>query len=307
MTTILVLGARGFLGRPVAEHLRAVGHDVRVHDRQVLDLETAPLVALRELIDGHRPEVVVNCVGLTTSRARDLTGPNVFVVERLLRVLSSMPGIGLVHLGSAAEYGIGERDRPVRETDIAAPVSEYGTSKLAATVMVQEYAATTSVRAAVLRIFNPIGAGAPTSGVAGRAVEEFRRALLLHDPVVRFGHLDTWRDFVGVDDVTRAVEMVAAAPMQPGAAVLNVGRGIAVCTRSMVEELSSIAGFDGEIVEDAPSSARSVGVSWQCADITAITERYGWHPQQSMHDMLEDLWSRPTIAGAAGGAVSGRM
>jgi nucleoside-diphosphate-sugar epimerase len=296
VTTILVLGARGFLGRPIAEHLTAVGHDVRLHDRQVLDLETAPLSALRLLIERSRAEVVVNCVGVTGQRSRDLRGPNVLVVERLLRVLARSPEIRLVHLGSAAEYGIGERGRSVRETDIAAPVSEYGMSKLAATAMVREHSAARQLRATVLRVFNPVGAGAPESSVAGRAVAEFRRALLRHEPVVRLGQLDTWRDFVGVRDVARAVGCVAVGPMERGAAeVFNVGRGAAVHTRAMVKELADIAGFAGEILEDAPPSARSVGVGWQCADISAIAQQHGWRPRQTIHDMLLELWGRPDV------------
>jgi nucleoside-diphosphate-sugar epimerase len=296
VTSILVLGARGFLGRPIAEHLRAVGHDVRFHDRAVVDLETAPLSDLRDLLVANRPDVVVNCVGVTSAHARELRGPNVLVVERLLRVLMRLPEVGLVHLGSAAEYGIGERGRAVSEHDVAAPVSEYGMSKLAATVMVQEHAMEHHLRAVVLRVFNPIGPGAPASAIAGRAAAEFRRAMQGHDPAVRFGPLDTWRDFIGVEDLARAVEAVAASTIEPRTgSVYNVGRGVAVSTREMVHELSTIAGFEGHIDEDAPSSARSVGVAWQCADITAIGDRYGWHPQQSMHEMLMELWARPGV------------
>jgi len=220
----------------------------------------------------------------------------VVVVERLIRVLARAGGTRLVHLGSAAEYGITERDRPVRESHTAAPVSDYGLSKLAATLLVQDYARVEDVPAVVLRVFNPIGRDAPVTSVAGRATVELRRALICGEPFIRLGHLDTWRDYIGTQDVARAVEAAVASPGKPGIAeIYNVGRGVAVSTRQMIADLAAIAGYEGEIIEGAPSSGRSAGVEWQQADITEITDRYGWQPTQTVRDMLIDLWDeRPT-------------
>jgi nucleoside-diphosphate-sugar epimerase len=305
MSGVLVLGAQGFLGTPIWRRLARAGYDVYLHDRRVpdprllpgapimvLDLATAPLADVRQMIEVTGVDVVVNCAGITTASARELRGANVLVVERLLRVLARARGVRFIHLGSAAEYGLSQRGRPARETDTAAPVSDYGLSKLAATNLVVERATAEGLTAVVLRVFNPVGSGSPECSVAGRAALEIRRSLLLHRPTVELGRLDTWRDYIGVRDVAEAVVAAVATPGDPGIAeIFNVGRGIAIQTRQLVDELADIAGFTGEILGSADTSPeRSRSVDWQQADIDAITSRYGFRPSQSLRDMLCDVW-----------------
>ena len=97
-------------------------------------------------------------------------------VAKLLSVLAHTSA-HLVHLGSAAEYGPSTDWGPVHETSAVRPVSEYGTTKLAATELICEAVEDGQVSATVLRVFNAIGAGNPTSTLVGRAVRALREAV----------------------------------------------------------------------------------------------------------------------------------
>ncbi|HET8930116.1 MAG TPA: NAD-dependent epimerase/dehydratase family protein, partial [Acidimicrobiales bacterium] len=170
----LVLGANGFIGRGVAEVLvrnPASGEVVRHLHRNVgpgrgegirtLDLITASDADLTGLWDEVHPQVVVNCVGATAGDDVTFQELNVDLVARLVHSLGGREGTRLIQLGSAAEYGIGEPGRPVVESDRCEPVGAYGRSKLAATNLVLEAASRGDIDGTVLRVFNPIGPGAP--------------------------------------------------------------------------------------------------------------------------------------------------
>ena len=108
---------------------------------------------------------------------------------------------------------------------------------------------------------------------------------------INLGVLDSRRDYIDTRDVARAV-VAAASTVRHTGSVLNVGRGEAVASRSLVDPLAGIAGYDGEIIETSEQSARSARVSSLCADINAIRGRLDWAPAYSVEDSLGELWSQ---------------
>ena len=176
----------------------------------------------------------------------------------------------LVHIGSAAEYGIQGRDGPVPEYAIAAPGSAYGVTKLEATERLTAAAAHDRISVTVLRVFNPLGRFSPPSTLPGSAARQIDAALRSGARSINLGALDSRRDYIDTRDVARAV-LAAASTVRHTGSVLNVGRGEAVASRYLVESLAAIAGYDGEIVETSERSVRSARVSSMYADIKAIS------------------------------------
>ena len=224
---------------------------------------------------------VVNCVGATRGTREEMELLNVGVVRKLVSVLASCSSAHLVHLGSAAEYGPPQDWAPAREGAEARPVGDYAATKLAGTELVREAAESGRVSATVLRVFNPLGAGAPPGSLVGRAVASFRDAQATGSRQVKLGALDSARDYIDVRDVARAVLLASRRQYCPGQpVVLNVGRGIPVPSRWLVHRLAAIAHFDGEIAEEAQgSSTRSGSVPWQWADTAAVRRELGWTPR----------------------------
>jgi nucleoside-diphosphate-sugar epimerase len=201
-------------------------------------------------------------------------------------VLAGGP-VRLVHLGSAAEYGLTEPGVPVSESAIPRPVGEYGATKLAGTRLVQQ-AGAAGLDPVVLRVFNPVGPEAPEGSLPGRVMSELRRALA-DGTEVRLGPLEAVRDFIDARDVAEAVIAAATAPRLPHP-VLNVGSGVGTPARTLVKLLVSISGYTGEVQEDLPGSTRSQGVLWQQADITAATLDLDWRPRRDLATSLADWW-----------------
>ncbi|MGK5632063.1 NAD-dependent epimerase/dehydratase family protein [Streptomyces sp. URMC 123] len=287
---VLVLGTSGFLGRHAVERLRAVpGVRVLVGGRRptadlTVDLATATVPELTEALRELGPSAVVNCVGAVGGSAVRLAEVNVRGPAVLCEALrAAAPSARLVHLGSAAEYGPTPRGEPLTEAAPTRPVSAYGATKLAGTLAVT----TAGLDAVVLRVFNPVGAGAPASGLPGRLAGELRRA----GPAgtVRVGDLSAYRDFVDARDVGQAVALAATA-RAPLPRVLNIGSGVASRVRAIAEELVRASGFRGRIEESGAGSERSRAVSWQQADVSAAAAALGWYPDRSLPSSLADLW-----------------
>ncbi|MEV4625760.1 NAD(P)-dependent oxidoreductase [Micromonospora sp. NPDC049523] len=298
---VVLAGASGFVGRHVWRELTDTGARVTTVGRRVppwsdrhecLDLtgpDGAGLVAL--LTGDGSPVVLVNCAGATGSDLPALAEANVALPAALVAAAARVATpVRLVHLGSAAEYGPVEPGHASAEGDPARPVGGYGLSKLAGTHVVGS-ARAFGLDAVVLRLTNPVGAGAPASSLPGRLAAELRRARGGPGPV-RIGAVDAVRDFVDVRDVARAVVAAARVPALD-VPVLNIGSGRATVVKELVDALVEVSGYRGEIRHDGDGSTRSASVPWQRADITAAAKVLGWQPRSELRTMLTSLWRDP--------------
>ncbi|MER7704888.1 NAD-dependent epimerase/dehydratase family protein [Kitasatospora sp. NPDC097605] len=324
---VLLLGADGFIGRRVTDRLlvdpelqvtvlgRRDSADIR------FDLTTGSPGALARFLDAVAPQVVINCAGATYGSSRTLIRANTLAVATVCEgIRRSREPARLVHVGSAAEYGPVPGGVPVSESAEPRPVGPYGVSKLAGTELVLA----SGLDAAVLRVFDVVGPGAPTASLFGRLAEGLRRALEREESQVRMPDLSGYRDFVDVRDVARAIQ---AAAVSAATGVINIGSGHAVRAREAAQLLVRASGFEGTVVEEnrqvvLPSQAggpvehvpghvpahhlpghRPVEprpgegrvapgepVPWRQADVRTARDRLGWRTQVPLEESLGDVW-----------------
>jgi nucleoside-diphosphate-sugar epimerase len=294
---IMIIGASGFLGAHAAHRASAAGMDLVTAGRsgrpdsprhQTVDLTEDDPGRITAMLAEMAPDAVLNCSGATTGDPDALVAANVDGTYALVQaMLLARAPLRLVHLGSAAEYGRTEPGVPVTEQTAPRPAAMYGATKLAGTRLV-ELARTAGLDAVVLRVFNPVGPGAPQSSLPGRLAAQLRRAVR-HGTDVRLGSLDTVRDFVDARDVADAVLAAATAAVLPHP-VINIGSGRGVPVRALVKELLAISGCTAKVHENAQGLARSVDIPWQQADITRAVEDLRWKPRRDLATSLTDLW-----------------
>jgi nucleoside-diphosphate-sugar epimerase len=287
---VSLFGATGFLGSQVTTVLEPDVALTIVRRRQH-DLVKDSTAQLTALLAETKPDVVVNCTGLLSGTTAELVAANVLTTGHLIdAVKAAAPEARLIVLGSAGEYGVVPTGQPVTEDGPAFPVAAYGITKLASTALIQA----SGLDALSLRVFNPIGPGSGADTVLGRAAASMRAAISQGSNEILLGPLGSYRDFVDVRDVARAIAAAALAP-HIGETVLNVGSGNAVLIRDAVKLIAEAAGFTGEIKESDAPQPRSGAVNWIAADITRITQTLGWRPSHTLESSVHAL-----VSGLAG-------
>jgi NDP-hexose 4-ketoreductase len=299
MPGIILFGAAGFLGSHVQIELEQQGIEVVSFGRsktglhQAIDLSN--LEAMRDVLERYQPTAIINCAGRTLGTRSELVRDNIMVVANLLDAIGEKtPGARLVHIGSAAEYGITPGQNALSEDAPARPEGQYGITKLAGSSLVIQASLSQQIDAVVLRLSNPLGAGMPEGTLPGRAARLMKSALESRESSITLGPLEAFRDFIDARDVAKAA-VLAATAAKPNDKLFNLGSGKATQARDLIYTLAKIAGFDGEILERDLGSARSAAVSWQEADISRIRSWLAWTPQFSVVESLRELWKSVTV------------
>lgn len=152
---VLVTGAGGMLARDLVAELERRGDEVLALSRA--DLDVTDEAAVRERIEGARPDVVVQCAAYTAvDRAEEeeelATRVNALGTRNVARACDRIDAL-LVYPSTDYVFA-GDATVPYRPADAPAPVNAYGRSKLAG-----EEAAREAGRALVVRTSWLYGAG----------------------------------------------------------------------------------------------------------------------------------------------------
>lgn len=295
--TVLVTGARGFLGSALCRVLVARGIAVRATTRVLPEgwresaidwrrFDLAGAVDWPALVDGVETvyHLAWSSIPATAAAApiQDLT-VNVGGIIGLLEAARSRPGIRIVFPSSGGTvYGRSER-LPLRETDATRPLNAYGVAKLTAEAYLDLYRAGSGVNSIALRIANPFGFGQdPGKGLG--AVTHFARAALAGEPLVLFGDGSTIRDFVEIDDVVEA--MILAGERRDVVGPLNIGTGTGQSLRDVIGLLER---HFGRPLTVSVKPARPFDVQACVLDVSAARERLGWSPRYGFEEALTRL------------------
>ena len=292
----VVTGGAGFIGSHVVDALLARGDEVHVVDSFATgrreNLNPAAELhehdirePLRPLFDRVRPEVVTHLAAqadVGTSVEQPELDAQVNVLGTLSVLEAAHPHGAQVIFSSTGGAIYGECDRPAREDDPRAPVSPYGTSKLAA----EEYLATWNrlyaTRHVALRFANVYGPR-QLPKLEGGVVSIFIDRLRGGEGITIYGDGEQTRDFVYVGDVVAAV---LAAIGQNGN-TFNIGTGTETSVNELFEACRRIAGSEVQ-AEHAPlkpgDALRSV------LDVSRAERELGWRPQTALAEGLGLTW-----------------
>ena len=182
----------------------------------------------------------------------------------------------VVFASSAAVYG-DVHELPVREDSHCQPVSPYGIDKYGSELFLHYYSTVHSVPTTALRFFNVYGPRQDPSSPYSGVISIFAaRAMGGHDLTI-FGDGEQTRDFVYVDDVSRAV--VTAAMSDAGdRAVMNIGTGAEITINELAETVVDLCGT-GVAIDHAESRAgeisRSVAATERASEIFSFEAGIG--------------------------------
>ena len=166
----------------------------------------------------------------------------------------------------------------------------YGTTKLAAELLIEEYRAAFGIRAVVDRcgvIAGPWQMGKAEQGVFTHWVLSHHFGLPLS--YIGFGGSGKQvRDLLHVDDLVDLIELQLLDPEGWDGAVVNVGGG-RDCSLSLVEATEICRQISGtEIPIGSVAETRPGDVPVYLSDCAALFDRTEWRPRHSAADVLAD-------------------
>jgi GDP-4-dehydro-6-deoxy-D-mannose reductase len=311
MSTVLVTGADGFVGRWLIRALLAGGHDVigAVQPGPPLDdgltdaeraavrwlpLELGDARAVRNVAE-HRCEVVVHLAAVA-SGGDALKDPghswavNAAGTARLLGEYGRQRLAGeadpVVLLASTAEVYGRHASRPLTESDAVNPCSPYAASKLGAELAARETRERTGLRVVVARAFPHTGPGQDERFVVPAFARRLRGARLAGAKVVKVGNLEPVRDLLDVRDVVAAYLALVTRGV-PGE-VYNVAGGRGHSLEALFRQLAAIVGVD-VIPEPDPELVRPADIPYLVGDASRLRAATGWAPAIPLERTLRDV------------------
>jgi UDP-glucuronate 4-epimerase len=298
----LVTGVAGFVGSHLAEALVERGERVRgvdcftpYYDRRLKEGNVTALLDsqrftlhevdlrtddLSPLLDGvgvvHHQAAEPGVRRSWTSGFDTYERCNITATQRLLEAVRRADRPPRIVLASSSSVYGNARHFPVRETDLPAPHSPYGVTKLAAEHLCGLYAANHGVDAISLRYFTVYGPRQRPDMAHHRLIE----AALDQTPFPLYGDGSHVRDFTFVGDVVRANLLAATAEVDP-ATVVNICAGGSTVMRDLIEAVGDAVGKAVPVDQqpEQPGDVRRTGGSNELARTLL-----GWTPETTLAD-----------------------
>jgi nucleoside-diphosphate-sugar epimerase len=178
---------------------------------------------------------------------------------------------------------------PVSENAATGPLSVYGIHKLTAEQYHLLYWRVHGVRAVILRMTNPYGPTPWEQEHKGYGIMNwFINQAMNGGQLPVFGDGSQVRDYVHVDDVSRAFLLAGASESADGH-VFNVGSGKATSFRQMAESVIHEAKGGSIIWRPWPKDAALVETGSFVADVRLIQSRLGWMPGVSLENGIREV------------------
>ena len=318
---VLVVGGAGYIGSHCVRQLLAAGHRPVVLDNLVfghrgaiaagVPLYTADLgdeAAVGEILKREEIEAVMHFaafayVGESVNDPLKYYFNNVVATLGLLRVMLKQRVKKFVFSSTCATYGV-PTAMPIVETMPQAPINPYGQTKLDIENALKALAHAHGLSFAAFRYFN--AAGAAEDGAIGEdhVPESHLIPLAIESAVGRRPALQVFgtdyptpdgtclRDYVHVDDLSRAHIAVFAKLEQPGTALFyNLGTGRPTSVLEVIRAVEKVtglkvpyilaprrAGDPPALYADSAKAVRELGWALKFNQIEAIVETaWKWH------------------------------
>lgn len=303
---VLVTGATGFVGACLARHMVAQGHEVHVFTREksnrwriqdllgqmrehFVDLTDADCV--QTAISHIRPEGIFHLAtygGFADQQdTTAIVTANFLGTVNLLRACERVGFDFFINTGSSSEYGI--KQEPMRETDVAEPVGDYGVSKLAATAFCHSEAVQKELPIVTIRLFSPYGYWDDPKRLIPYVIQSF-----LKNEVPLLSTTHSVRDYIFIEDILQLYQKMAETPKLAGG-IYNAGSGLQTSIGEVVKIIREIMG--SEIVPAWGSiGAKRMEPSVWVAD-TDKTRQLGWQARVDLREGLRRTieWQKEAV------------
>ena len=321
--TVLVTGGAGFIGSRFVHHLQ---HNYPDYKILILDALTYAGSVDNLLLENDtqinfwygnvcNPDLVSTLVGESdvvvhfaaeTHVTRSVYDNRIFFETDVLGTQSIANAVvkhagrieRLIHISTSEVYG-NARSNMMDESHPLEPCSPYAAAKCGADRLVASYVKTYQIPAVIVRPFNNYG---PFQHLE-KLIPRFITSAMLGEPLTIHGDGTAARDFIYVDDVCRAVDLIMHAPADAVIGeVFNVASGQHRSVVTIADDIVNLMGVNPALKTHIPD--RPGQVVRHTGDASKLTGILDWRPRVEWIEGLRrtirwfkhnrDLWQKQT-------------
>ena len=296
---ILITGAAGFLGAPLANTLVNDGHSVIGLD----DLSTGDPKGLLDTVHlvrgdiNDRPKLwsllqEVDCVYHLAARVivpesvlypREYNTVNVGGTVTLMEAMRDVGVRRVVFTSSGTIYG-NHNKQPLRESNRPNPRSPYAVSKLSAEYYIRTIGTLWGIETVCLRVFNAYGPDQRLPLTNAPVIPYCLRQAFDNGTIVIHGSGEQTRDYVYVDDVVDAMKTASTAP-DINRLIINVGSGKDTSVNDLVKKVLDVTGAKPQIVQNKTHDSGPLRMR---ADLMLAKKKLDYTPKFDLEQGLRE-------------------
>ena len=272
---IAVTGASGFVGTSVAEILIERGIEVIPVSRSNTDYSVESLVQILQGADKVIHLAAVRGGDGSMSDYHD----NERITENLLNAMAEGNADRIIYASSRMVYS-GEDAIPWKETDIPAPNSLYGVSKLEGENLCSYYSRKHGFGSTCVRIAQVMGTGEKVRNMMSVFLEKASRG----EQLKVIGKSQAKRQYIYVKDLAEVIRRIAIAESGAGQDVINAGMEQAYTNLEIAQAFSEVYGLPAPEYDDSKPETITPSIM----DVSKMVERTGFRPRD-MRAALEAI------------------
>lgn len=275
MTSILITGGGGFIGRKLINKLETLGYNYIV-----LNSKNGDINKQSTFFSLPKVKYVFHLAGKSFvpdswEENNELFITNIIGTKNVLNYCKKV-GAKLI-MASSYVYGIPEV-LPVNENHPIKPSNPYALSKSMAEQLIEFEFLNHNVNSVILRLFNIYGIGQSEQFLIPKIVQQIK-----HNNFINVFDLKPKRDFVYIDDVVEA--FICSMSLNDGLFKFNIGTGQSYSVEEVIYIIQEILGTSLPICSKEIS--RKNEISDVKADISYAKNILNWKPKYNIQDGLK--------------------
>lgn len=298
---ILITGGAGFQGSHLSNFLVQKGHDVvvlntdsEIVQRNITQIDDRVQIVLGSITDATVVDTLMKDADVVFHLAAKVNVDESLINPALYLSVNVTPGTfnvleavkkyktRMIYASTCEVYGDGHdlaEGQLLTETAELKPNSPYAASKAAADRLCHAYARSYGLDVTIVRPFNIYGER-QKSGTFGALIPILVRKALAGEKLTVFGDGHATRDYLNIDDLVDAYQIVLDHPELSGKTI-NFGSGVDTSVKDIAEYIAKKLG--GEV---AYGPARPGEVMRFPADIS-LAKSFGFQPKVTIWDGID--------------------
>ncbi len=272
---IAVTGVSGFVGQAVADNLKDHGIEVISIGRDKTDYSVESLATV---IRGADKIIHLAAVRGGDGAMADYHD-NERITENLLTAMTKAEADHIIFASSRMVYS-GEELIPWKETDLPAPNSLYGISKLEGENLCSYFSRKYGFGSTCIRIAQVMGTGDKVRNMMTVFLEKAARG----EPLTVIGESRAKRQYIYVRDLAEVICRIATDSTGAGQEVINAGMERSYTNLEIAQIISKVFGLPAPAYDDSKPETITPSIM----DVSRMIGRTGFRPRD-MQAALEDI------------------